>query len=226
MKLLHAMEENFRENHCGEKISKIHEEVYRKAGKLLKSRLGDSLDLSKEKESVRERYGSKNIFGQSCLLARRLVQIGVPFVQVNLSGWDTHANNEPRTRGLLKRLDPGFSALIRDLREHQLLDQTLVVWMGEFGRSPSLNGQRGRDHYPHAWSVALAGGGVRGGQVIGATDEKGRKIVERPIPIKNLFASLARAFEIDMDKTIYPKDGAQAVRLFETDAKAIEGLLL
>jgi hypothetical protein len=136
--------------------------------------------VHEEPEAIREQYG-KNRFGQSVLLARRLVEAGVSLVQVNWTRgptdndanpvWDTHAKNSDRLKtALMPPMDMAYSALLRDLDARGLLDQTLVVWMGEFGRSPKINGAGGRDHWGHVYSVALAGGGIRGGQVYGASD--------------------------------------------------------
>jgi hypothetical protein len=139
-----------------------------------------AFDIDKEPPAVRDRYG-RNQWGQSVLLARRLVEAGAALVQVNWTRmpddppgsptWDTHAKNAERLKtNLMPKMDLGFSALLEDLDDRGLLDETLVVWMGEFGRSPKINGAAGRDHWGHVFSVALAGGGVRGGQVIGASD--------------------------------------------------------
>src|SRR6185503_8506436 len=146
-----------------------------------------AFDLSREKGETRERYGHARI-GAGCLLARRLVEAGSRFVTVVDTGWDTHVQifkELPDSRfpgsGKLPALDRAYAALITDLRERGLLDSTLVVLMGEFGRTPKLNAAGGRDHWPRAGSVCLAGGGVQGGQVIGATDSFGEIPVERPV---------------------------------------------
>src|SRR5205823_2101485 len=108
-------------------------------------------------------------FGQGCLLARRLVETGVSFVEVNMGGWDTHQDNFDRVKSLSADLDPAMSALIRDLKDRGMLDDTLIVWMGDFGRTPKINARGpkpGRDHYPRAWSTVLVCGGIKGGQVV------------------------------------------------------------
>ena len=132
--------------------------------------------LSDEPQSVRQRYGFKSI-GQCCLLARRLVERGVPFVTVNDRGWDTHESLYTRLKegytgaatpvGLVPSLDQAFSALVSDLDQRGMLEETLIVVMGEFGRTPKLNAAGGRDHWPRLFSVAMAGGGIRGGRVVG-----------------------------------------------------------
>src|SRR6185295_6798043 len=132
-------------------------------------------------------------FGQSCLLARRLIERGVPFVEVTLGGWDTHDNNFNAVRNLCDTLDPAWSTLMRDLRDRGLLDSTLVVWMGEFGRTPIINPRQGRDHYPAAWSVVLGGGGIRGGQVVGRTSAGGGTVEERPVAASDLLGTICLA---------------------------------
>src|SRR5207302_7386215 len=139
-----------------------HQEVYAGAAQLVLSPRLKAFDVTKEKESVRDRYG-RNAFGQGCLLARRLVETGVTFIEVESDGWDTHQNNFDRSKTLSGDVDKGFAALLADLRERGMLEKTLVIWMGEFGRTPRINGNNGRDHFPRAFTVALAGGGVKGG---------------------------------------------------------------
>jgi uncharacterized protein (DUF1501 family) len=133
-------------------------------------------------------------------MARRLVEAGVPFVEVNQGGWDTHTKNFEATKGLCGALDPALSMLITDLHDRGLLDSTLVLWLGEFGRTPKINKDQGRDHYPNAWSAVLVGGGIRGGRVIGATDADGVHIQHRPVTIPELFATLYAALGIDPAK--------------------------
>ena len=132
-----------------------------------------AFDVSREPAAVRKPYGDTP-FGRGCLAARRLIEVGVRCVEVTLSGWDTHANNHTQVAKQLEILDPAFGALIRDLRERKLLDKTVVLCAGEFGRTPSVNPAGGRDHWPNGFSLALAGGGIRGGTVVGATDPEGK----------------------------------------------------
>ena len=140
-------------------------------------------------------------------MARRLIESGVRFVQVNLGGWDTHQDNFNRVRTLAQVLDPGLSSLIRDLRERGLLDSTLVCCMGEFGRTPRINQNSGRDHYPRAWSLALAGCGGKGGHVHGRTDKRGEEGVEGKVNIPSLIATFCHALEIDPARTFFSKEG-------------------
>lgn len=175
-----------------------------------------AFDLSAEPAAVRARYGPRT-FGQSCLLARRLVEAGVPFVTVLNTGWDTHDDLVLRLRdgyagaatgvGLVPTFDVGFSALVDDLSERGLLEETLVIAMGEFGRTPKLNPQGGRDHWPRVFSVALAGGGVPGGQVIGASDAIGESPRERPVTPNDLARTIYTLLGVDPDHELVTADG-------------------
>jgi hypothetical protein len=174
-----------------------------------------AFDLSREPADVRRRYGGKTI-GQSCLLARRLVERGVPFVTVNNPGWDTHENAYTRLKegytgaktpvGLIPSLDVAFSALIEDLDERGLLEETLIVAMGEFGRTPKLNTSGGRDHWPRVFSVALAGGGVGGGQVVGASDSVGEGPLDRPVTPADLASTIYTLLGIDPQHLLHTPD--------------------
>ncbi|MGH7192728.1 MAG: DUF1501 domain-containing protein, partial [Candidatus Saccharimonadales bacterium] len=157
-----------------------HRGLYQKASRMLLSPRMEAFDLDREPAQIRAAYG-KTDFGSGCLLARRLIEAGVTFVEVGLGNWDTHNDNFARAHGLCQELDQPFAALIEDLKSRGMLDQTLIVWMGEFGRTPRINPRGGRDHYPRAFSAALAGGGVRGGRVIGGTDAGGVEVAERAV---------------------------------------------
>src|SRR5262249_43065035 len=139
-------------------------------------------------------------FGQGCLLARRLVETGVTFIEVELGNWDTHQDNFERTKPLSTQADKGFAALVSDLKDRGKLDKTLVIWLGEFGRTPRINAQTGRDHYPRAFSAALAGGGIKGGQVVGATSADGTDVRSRPVTVPDLFCSFCQALKINPRK--------------------------
>jgi uncharacterized protein (DUF1501 family) len=156
----------------------------------------DAFDVSGESEAVRRAYGDTD-FGRGCLAARRLVERGAKFVEVFLDGWDTHQNNFERTKELMGTLDPAFSGLLADLGTRGLLGSTLVACMGEFGRTPHINANDGRDHWPGAWSAALAGGGIRGGVVQGATDEDGAKVAGTPTRVPDLLATMATLLGLD-----------------------------
>jgi len=174
-----------------------HQQLYQKASRMILSPQMRVFDLDKEPAVERDAYG-RTAFGSGCLLARRLVEEGVTFVEVSSSGnWDTHFDNFTRTRELAEEVDRPFAQLLTDLGQRGLLDTTLVIWMGEFGRTPRINGRGGRDHYPRAFNVALAGGGIRGGQVIGSTDPAGVEVADRPVAVADLFQSFCKSLKID-----------------------------
>jgi len=158
----------------------------------------DAFNLEKEPESAKKPFGSSR-FGLGCLMARRLVQVGVPFVEVNLNGWDTHTDHQTRIKPLCETLDRGMSALLADLASNGLLESTLVVWTGDFGRTPRMSPRGGRDHYPKLSPAVFAGGGVRGGQVIGATDKNGEDIVGSAVSVPDCYRSIASAIGVDPD---------------------------
>ncbi|MBI4585307.1 MAG: DUF1501 domain-containing protein [Planctomycetes bacterium] len=159
-----------------------------------------AFDLALEPQKVRERYGSTS-FGQSCLLARRLIEGGVRFVTINLGGWDTHQDNFSSLKGhRLPELDLGYSALLEDLAARDLLESTLVICMGEFGRPPTVNPSAGRDHWAQAMTVCLGGGGVKTGLVIGETNERAEEPKERPIRVEDVAATIYNALGIPCGK--------------------------
>ena len=147
----------------------------------------------------------QNAFGQGCLMARRLVETGVPFVEVTLGGWDTHRDNFNKTKELCGRLDPGFSTLVRDLRDRKLLDSTLIVWTGDFGRTPRINGNDGRDHFPRAWTTVLAGGGVGKGVVVGQTGPSGGDPKGRVVKAADLFTTIGQLAPLTLEERIDSK---------------------
>lgn len=170
-----------------------------------------AFDLTREQDAVRERYG-RTQFGQRLLLARRLVEAGVPFVSASDFEWDDHSNIFPNLKKKMPVVDQGLSALITDLDERGLLAGTLVIVMGEFGRTPKINAMRGRDHWPNAFSVLLAGGGVKGGQVIGASDAEGAFPKERPVTPEDLYHSIYVLLGIDPLKML-PSTGARDIEI-------------
>ncbi len=191
-----------------------------------------AFSLSEEPDAVRQRYGQGGVngIGQACLLARRLVERGVPFVTVNHAGWDTHQNiftlkeRYPTDRNAhLPSLDRALSSLIQDLSDRRLLDETLVVVMGEFGRTPKINPQGGRDHWPNVFTVMLAGGGVQGGQIIGSSDALGEFPKERPVTPADLAASIYTLLGIDPAMELHTTDG-RPVRVAPDDATAVSEL--
>ncbi len=189
--------------------------------------------LSEEPQEVHQRYGPGGVngIGQSCLLARRLVERGVPFVTVNHTGWDTHQDiftlkeRYPTDRNAhLPSLDKALSALIQDLTDRRMLDETLVVVMGEFGRTPKINSQGGRDHWPNVFSVMLAGGGVQGGQIIGSSDALGEFPKERPVTPSDLSATIYTLLGIDPSFELHTSDG-RPVRVAPDGANVISELI-
>jgi hypothetical protein len=175
-----------------------------------------AFDLGSEPAEVRARYGPRT-FGQSCLLARRLVERGVPFVTVLNTGWDTHENLVVQLRdgyagaktgvGLVPTFDIGFSALVDDLSERGMLDETLIIAMGEFGRTPKLNPRGGRDHWPRVFSIVLAGGGVPGGQVIGSSDAIGESPRDNPVTPNDLARTIYTLLGVDPNFELQTADG-------------------
>jgi len=186
-------------NHGGQQEVADHQKIYAQASRLVLSPKMTGFDLDKEPQKVKDLYGS-SAFGQGCLLARRLIETGVTFVEVTLGNWDTHQDNFNRTRTLTGQLDQPFAALLADLKDRGLLDSTLVIWTGEFGRTPRINPNSGRDHYPRAFTSILAGGGVKGGQVIGSTDEGGDAVKDRPVSVNDLLRTACHSLSIDADK--------------------------
>jgi hypothetical protein len=176
-----------------------HTALYRQtAGMVLSPRM-KAFDLGGEDSKLRAAYG-QTPFGQGCLLARRLVQAGVTFVEVRSNGWDMHQQVHERMGPLASQVDPGFATLIQDLKAKGLLRTTLVVWMGEFGRTPKVNPNSGRDHFPRAFNVALAGGGITGGQVLGASSADGSDVKDRPVTVNDLLCTFCQALKIDPTK--------------------------
>lgn len=174
-----------------------HLTMIRNAQRMMTSDQLAAFDVSDEPAAVQAAYGDSP-FGRGCLAARRLIEAGVRCVEVTLDGWDTHINNHELQAGRARVLDPAFATLIRDLKDRKLLDHTVVVCAGEFGRTPTLNALEGRDHWPTGFSVALAGGGIAKGRVIGATDPTGKKeMPDKPVMVKNIHATIQTALGID-----------------------------
>ncbi len=185
-------------------LDSFSEQVY---SILTSRRTREAFDLSKEPAAVTERFG-QHAFGQSCLLAARLVEAGVRFVTVSNGGWDTHATNFDRLKDrLLPQLDDALSALLVTLEERGLLEKTVVMVVGEFGRTPKVNKRAGRDHWPRAMFVLFAGGPFGGGKVVGASDEKGQGPAERAISPDDIAASLYHSLGIDHTREYHTPTG-------------------
>lgn len=183
----------------GQVVVDNQQRIYDKASRLVLSPMTKAFDISEEPEKLRAQYG-ETPFGRGCLLARRLIEKGVTFVEVRSNGWDTHDDVHTRVTTLAGQVDPGFGALIADLKDRGMLENTVVAWMGEFGRTPKVNPRDGRDHYPRVFNAAVAGGGIKGGQVIGRSTADGSAIDDRPVSVPDLFSSICRALEVNPAK--------------------------
>jgi hypothetical protein len=228
VKLLEDMEKDFSSQRPGIP-SQSHKTAYERAVKMMRSAAAAAFNLDEEKNDLRDKYG-RTLFGQGCLLARRLVERGVSFVEVSLSsvtgvqngalGWDTHGNNFVQVKALSEALDAGWGTLMEDLRSRGLLEHTMIVWMGEFGRTPRINQGQGRDHWANSWSTVIAGGGLKGGQVVGKTSADGMTVEERPVSVGDFLATVVMAAGIDPKKRNMSNVN-RPISIVEPGAKAI-----
>jgi len=181
---------------------------YQKAHDLITSPAAKrAFDIAAEPDKVRDRYGRTQL-GQSCLLARRLIDAGVQFVTVTDGGWDTHTNNfKSLKERLLPRVDQGMSALITDLKERGMLDDTLVVWFGDFGRTPKINPSAGRDHWASAGVITMAGGGIQSGQVVGSTNAMAEFVTDNPVSPQDLAATIYHVLGVPLHTWYQTQDG-------------------
>jgi len=200
LKLAQAFDEEFHGRYDMKEV-RAYGNMCQDALKLMESEDLLAFNIKNEPDAMRERYG-RNSFGQGCLLARKLVEHDVRFVEVYMGGWDSHQNNFDQVEANAAVLDQGMSALLADLKQRGLLEDTLVVLATEFGRTPDINENDGRDHYAKAFSCALAGGGIQGGQVYGKTDETGSVVVEDRVEIPDFNATIAYALGLPLDKVI------------------------
>ena len=209
-------------------ISK-HAAVYDQALRMVDSQGGGAFRLDEEPDVLRDAYG-RNRFGQGCLLARRLVERGVPFVEVALTdagnggglSWDTHSDNFKTVKSVCDVLDPAWSSLISDLKSREMYESTLVIWMGEFGRTPKVNATNGRDHHPDGWSMAMGGAGIKPGQVYGGTGRDGTD-VSNPVNTPQLFATILKA--LDINPELSNQVGDRPIPLVDDHATPISELL-
>jgi Protein of unknown function (DUF1501) len=199
MRDLDVLERTFARGRRGLVEATLHRETLARARTMMTSEQLKAFNVSQEPASVQAEYGDTP-FGRGCLAARRLIEVGVRCVEVNLQGWDSHVNNHETHRAHVSTLDPAFAALLRDLARRKLLARTIVLCCGEFGRTPAINPLGGRDHWPTGFSLALAGGGLRGGIVLGETDPQGVKGPVRPISIENVHATVLKALGLDPTK--------------------------
>lgn len=206
LEMLATVEQRFIGERRGES-PEDHARVLDKTVRLMSSEQMKAFKVQEEPAEVRERYGNTG-FGKGCLMARRLVELGVPFVEVDLGGWDHHANIFPTLADQkLPELDKAMSGLVSDLTERGLLDDTVVIWMGEFGRTPNINGGAGRDHWARGWSVVVGGGGFKRGTVVGETSADGKEVLSEPYTSQDLMASVLKALGIPLETTFTAKNG-------------------
>lgn len=187
-------------------LAQEHQELYRKASRLMTSSRLKAFTLEGESAETQDQYG-RTPFGQSCLVARRLIESGVPFVEVQRGGWDMHQNlwqNMPNTAG---DVDRGLSTLVTDLKQRGMLEKTLVICLGEFGRTLRINQTAGRDHWARNFNLLLAGGGIKGGVCVGKTSEDGMEITDRPVDVDDLFQTICTCMGIDADEELYTPEG-------------------
>ncbi len=184
-----------------------HAKVLKKTFDLMTSDQMDAFKVDKEPQEVKDRYGTDS-FGQGCLLARRLVEAGVPFVEVDLGGWDNHNGIHNILKDTkLPQLDRAMSALVEDLAQRELLQDTVVMWMGEFGRTPRINQNAGRDHFARAWSCVIGGGDIQGGLAIGETSSDGQAVETEPYSSEDLMTTVCKGLGIQTEKTFTSKNG-------------------
>jgi hypothetical protein len=209
-----------------------HRTAYDAAVRMMKPETARAFDLTGEPAKLRDSYG-RNLFGQGCLLARRLVERGVPFVEVTLSSaqagnqfatWDSHADNFNMVKTMCGVLDPAWSTLMADLRDRGLLDSTMVVWMGEFGRTPKIVRGNGRDHFATAWATVLGGGGIKGGQAVGKTSKSGADVEDRPVAVADFLATVVKGLGIDPDKQNMSNVN-RPIRIADKSAKPVTEVL-
>jgi hypothetical protein len=216
--LLEAAEKQFLDRYAAP-AAQAHRTSYLQALRLMRSDRQQAFEIEREPPAVRDLYGASK-YGQACLQARRLVEAGLPFVEVVLRGWDDHSGAAENIKRRSAYVDPAVAGLIIDLKDRGLLDRTLVIWMGEFGRSPG----NARNHFARAWSILLAGAGLKTGQAVGRTDTTGGEVADRPIRVSDFMATVCRALGIDMNKE-YTTGGGRPVRIVEPGAKPVLELL-
>jgi hypothetical protein len=200
--------------------ARMHREAYEAARRLQQAR--GAFKIDDEWDKHRELYGD-SAFGRRCLLARRLVEAGVPFIEVGQSSYDSHADNFTWHKGLVPPMEHAWAGLLVDLQQRGLLEKTLVVWMGEIGRTPRINNRSGRDHYVRCWSTALAGCGVKGGLVYGASDDDGVDVREKPVTEGDFFATIYQALGIDPKQENYA--GVRPIPLAPFGSNVVDEIL-
>lgn len=208
----------------GDDTLKSLDQSEQEAYELILGSEGKVFDLSQEKDDVRDRYG-RNTFGQACLVARRLVERGIPYITINYQGWDTHRQHFQIMRQKLPQMDKGISTLLQDLSDRGLLESTIVWWSGEFGRTPKVQWEApwngGRGHWGNVFSAVVAGGGFKGGRVVGASDERGEEVKDRPVYPCDLIASMYELLGIDLEGRLPHPEGLD-VRVSPAPAEAVK----
>lgn len=220
-RLFYTVEDNFSENMRLDKgnATQAHSDIYGKAFSLVVSPRGKVFDISGEKKSLMDEYGNSN-FGRGCLLARKLVEAGVNCVEVDMGGYDLHANTHQTLQTQrMPMVDKGMGTLVKDLVDRGMWKNTVIVWMGEFGRTPRINQNAGRDHWARCWSVVVGGGAIKGGQAFGSTDKNGTSVKDNPVGIKELFATLYKGLGID-PKTQVRDNLGRPLGIADDNAKA------
>lgn len=206
MQALHLIEHGFIDDSRG-LAAEEHGKVLGKTLALMSSQQMEAFNVDREPQEIRDRYGNDN-FGRGCLLARRLVEAGVPFVEVNMGGWDNHQNIFPTLQDdKLPKLDQGMSALLEDLSSRSMLQDTAIIWMGEFSRTPRINGETGRDHWARSWSAVVGGAGMNTGIAIGKTSDDGTKVEGTSYSSEDLMATVCQALGISLKKTFTSRSG-------------------
>ncbi|MBI2194662.1 MAG: DUF1501 domain-containing protein [Planctomycetes bacterium] len=232
VQLLEDLDRSFGKTRGKEEVS-AHDTIYKRTIRLIHSRrTREAFDLKKEPEKLVEDYSrhlmnnreTTNSFGLSCLLARKLLEAGVRFVEVSLGGWDMHNTIVTSVKSNNALLDQGLSTLVRDLRSKGMLERTLIVWMGEFGRTPQINSNAGRDHWARSWSMIMAGGGVNGGLVVGKTSGDGMDVERDPKTAPDVLATICKSLGIDPSKTNYSSRG-RPIRLVPKEGQVIQELV-
>ena len=206
MQALQLLESNFIDDKRGS-IADEHAKVLQKTLNLMSSKQMEAFNVNREETSAQQRYGQNN-FGRGCLMARRLVEIGVPFIEVDLGGWDNHQNIFPTLKDQrLPMMDQAMSALVEDLSQRGLLQDTAIIWMGEFGRTPRINGNAGRDHWARSWSVVVGGAGLKGGITVGKTNDDGTGVEGDSYSSEDLMATVCHSLGISLETTFTSRSG-------------------
>lgn len=217
--LFRTVEDEFGVDHKAEPFES-HRTAKERAWRLLRAK--GVFDISKDWPKAKDRYGDTE-FGRSCFMAKKLVEAGIPFVEVGQENYDSHGDNFVVHKACMQVLDPAWSALLTDLADSGQLDNTLVIWMGEVGRTPQINNRAGRDHFISAWTVVLSGGGVKGGVVYGASDADGKTVKDNPVSEGDMFATIYNALGINHRAKHYW--GVRPIWLTPEGAKPIKELL-